>query len=280
MKTYPFLLAITMLSVSFCAQKQVTSPDNTATTNPGSTNTVTDTTKKLVWSDEFNGTGLPDPSKWTAEVGGGGWGNNELQYYTKDSLSNARQENGNLVITLKKQNMGSNNYTSARLITRDKATWTYGRFEIRAKLPKGLGTWPAIWMLSANSPLVWPDDGEIDIMEHVGYDPGVVHATVHTKAYNHIIGTQKGATTTVNDFSDNFHIYKFEWSSNKMTFYVDDTPYFIFADNGSGYSAWPFYKPFFMILNIAYGGNWGGQKGVDDSILPQQMLVDYVRVYQ
>jgi beta-glucanase (GH16 family) len=278
MKTYPILLAATLLSVSFCAQKQVTSPDTTPTT--GGTTTVTDTTKKLVWYDEFNGTGLPDPSKWTAEVGGGGWGNNELQYYTKDSLSNARQENGNLVITLKKQSMGSNNYTSARLITRDKATWTYGRFEIRAKLPKGLGTWPAIWMLSANSPLVWPDDGEIDIMEHVGYDPGVVHATVHTKSYNHVLGTQKGATTTVNDFSDNFHVYKLEWSNNKMTFYVDDTSYFVFADNGSGYAAWPFYRPFFMILNIAYGGNWGGLQGVDDSKLPQQMLVDYVRVYQ
>jgi beta-glucanase (GH16 family) len=279
MKTYPFLLAVTLLSLSFCAQKQVTSPDTTPPTTGGS-NTVTDTAKKLVWYDEFNGTGLPDPSKWTAEVGGGGWGNNELQYYTKDSLSNARQENGNLVITLKKQSMGNNNYTSARLITRDKATWTYGRFEIRAKLPKGLGTWPAIWMLSANSPLVWPDDGEIDIMEHVGYDPGIVHATVHTKSYNHVLGTQKGATTTVSDFSDNFHIYKLEWTNNKMTFYVDDTSYFVFADNGSGYAAWPFYRPFFMILNIAYGGNWGGLQGVDDSKLPQQMLVDYVRVYQ
>lgn len=276
MKLYPFFMIVTILSISFCAQKEVTPKDSTTNTTP----TTIDTTKKLVWSDEFNGTGLPDPTKWVYDVGGSGWGNNELQYYTKDSLGNARQENGNLVITLKKQSMGNNNYTSARLLTKGKGEWTYGRFEIRAKLPKGLGTWPAIWMLSANTNLIWPDDGEIDIMEHVGYDPGVIHGTVHTKAFNHVLGTQKGATTNVPDFSDAFHVYKLEWSMGKIQMYVDDTNYFTFGDNGTGYSAWPFYRPFFMILNIAYGGNWGGQQGINDTILPQQMLIDYVRVYQ
>lgn len=231
----------------------------------------------LVWSDEFNYTGLPDSSKWSYDTGGDGWGNNEMQFYTKRRVENARVENGNLIIEARKENR---KYTSARLITKGKGDWKYGRIEVRAKIPKGLGTWPAIWMLASTSPLNWPDDGEIDIMEHVGYDQGVIHGTIHCKKYNHVIGTQKTATTTVADCSDNFHVYAMEWTAEKVNIFIDSTGYFTFSNEHSGYDAWPFDNPMHLLLNIAVGGNWGGQKGVDDSIWPVKMEIDYVRVYQ
>ena len=137
--------------------------------------------RKLVWSDEFNYKGLPDSGKWGYDVGGDGWGNHELQYYTAKKLSNARVENGNLVIEAKKETIGKNAYSSARLVTRGKYDFTYGHIDVRARLPKGVGTWPAIWMLGSATPLKWPDDGEIDIMEHVGYNQGVIHASAHKK---------------------------------------------------------------------------------------------------
>lgn len=137
---------------------------------------------QLVWSDEFDYEGLPDPTKWNYDVGGWGWGNNELQYYTRDSLGNARVENGLLTIELKQQSIEDRKYSSARLVTKGKGDWIYGRIDVSAKLPRGLGTWPAIWMLGSTTPLKWPDDGEIDIMEHVGFNPGFIHATTHTKA--------------------------------------------------------------------------------------------------
>jgi beta-glucanase (GH16 family) len=151
---------------------------------------------------------------------------------------------------------------------------------VRAKLPKGLGTWPAIWMLGSKTPFVWPDDGEIDIMEHVGFDPGVIHGSIHCKKYYHIIGTQKTAITTVKDCMDNFHVYGLEWRADSITIYVDNNKYFSFANERQGYEKWPFDQPMHLLLNIAFGGSWGAAKGIDDSILPQQMLVDYVRVYQ
>jgi beta-glucanase (GH16 family) len=235
---------------------------------------------KLVWSDEFNYTGLPDSTKWNYDIGGNGWGNNELEYYTDKRLENARVENGNLLIELKKEKWVDKNYTSSRLVTKGKADWKYGKIEVRAKLPGGLGTWPAIWMLGSTTPLKWPDDGEIDIMEEVGFDPGVVHASVHCKKYNHVIHTQKTAITTVKDCMDNFHVYGLEWDENAISMYIDDNKYFTFANEHTGYDAWPFSQPMHLLLNVAFGGNWGGAKGINDSILPQQMLIDYVRVYQ
>jgi beta-glucanase (GH16 family) len=236
--------------------------------------------KTLVWSDEFDSTGLPDPNKWSYDVGGHGWGNNELQYYTSSRLENARVENGHLVIEARKESIGTNPYTSARLVTKGKGDWTYGRIDVRAKLPKGVGTWPAIWMLGSTTPLKWPDDGEIDIMEHVGYDQGVIHASVHCKKYYHSIGTQKTATITVPDCSEAYHVYSLEWDAESVNMLIDNKPYFNFKNEHSGHDAWPFDKPFHLLLNIAVGGGWGGQKGVDATIFPQKMEIDYVRVYQ
>ncbi len=235
---------------------------------------------KLVWSDEFNYVGLPDPTKWSYDVGGSGWGNQELQYYTFQKKENARVENGCLIIEARKEKTDKNEYSSARLVTKGKGDWTYGRIEVRARLPKGLGTWPAIWMLASTSPLKWPDDGEIDIMEHVGYDPGVVHGSVHTKKYYHSIGTQKTATTLVPDFSDSFHVYSLDWNSETIKVLVDNQPYFIFKNEHTGKEVWPFDQPFHLLLNIAVGGGWGGQKGIDDSIFPVKMEIDYVRIFQ
>jgi beta-glucanase (GH16 family) len=236
--------------------------------------------RKLVWSDEFNYKGLPDSTKWSYNVGGHGWGNKELQYYTNKQLGNARVENGNLVIEVKKEQLEKNAYSSARLVTKGKGDWLYGRIDVRAKIPKGTGTWPAIWMLGSTTPLKWPDDGEIDIMEHVGFDQGVVHGTVHTKKYNHNIGTQKGASITVPDCSETFHIYSLDWDAETVTVLVDDKPYFSFKNEHSDKTAWPFDAPMHLLLNIAVGGGWGGQKGIDDTIFPQKMEIDYVRVYQ
>jgi beta-glucanase (GH16 family) len=235
---------------------------------------------KLVWSDEFNYTGLPDSSKWSYDLGAGGWGNNELEFYTMARKENARVENGNLIIEARKESFNVSQYTSARLVTKGKADWKYGKFEIRAKLPKGLGTWPAIWMLGSTNPMKWPDDGEIDIMEEVGFDPGIIHASIHCKDFNHIIGTQKTATTPLPDCSDAFHVYGLEWDEKNISISIDGKSYFHFVNENYGYSKWPFNQPMHLLLNLAVGGNWGGQKGVDDSIFPQAMLVDYVRVYQ
>jgi len=235
---------------------------------------------KLVWADEFSTDGLPDATKWDYDVGDHGWGNNELQYYSKADLKNARIENGILTIEAKADPAHPKGYSSARLVTRGKATWQYGFFEIKAKLPEGVGTWPAIWMLAEeNRHGGWPKNGEIDIMEHVGYDPGKVHGTVHTEAFNHSIGTQKGGFKMVENFQSEFHIYAIDWTEDKIDFYIDGEKYFSFANTGGDYKEWPFNQPFHMILNIAVGGNWGGQKGVDENIWPQKMEVDYVRVY-
>ena len=235
---------------------------------------------KLVWADEFNYTGLPDSTKWNYDVGGDGWGNGEAEYYTLKQLKNARVENGLLIIEAHKDSVGNNPYTSARLVTKGKGDWTYGRIEVKAKLPKGVGTWPAIWMLASTKKLVWPDDGEIDIMEHVGYDQGVIHASTHSKKYNHIIHTQKTAVTTIADCSEKFHVYAMEWNKDSICIFVDHLKYFTSTNNHTGKDAWPFNQPFHLLLNLAIGGFWGAAKGIDNSIFPQRMEVDYVRVYQ
>jgi beta-glucanase (GH16 family) len=237
--------------------------------------------KKLVWADEFNVAGLPDPKHWGYDTGGHGWGNNELQYYTAGRLQNARVENGMLSITAIKEEDNGKAYTSARLVSKNKADFTYGKIEVRAKLPHGKGTWPAIWMLPTGWKYGdWPKSGEIDIMEFVGYMPDSVFASVHTALYNHAIGTQSTHGLMLADLATGFHVYALEWTAKKMRFFVDGKKFHEFLNNGKGPGAWPFDEQFHIILNLAVGGNWGGKMGVDERIFPQQMLVDYVRVYQ
>lgn len=241
---------------------------------------------QLVWADEFNYKGLPDSTKWIYDVGDGcpelcGWGNNELQYYTHKRLHNARVANGSLIIMARKEPFSGRAYTSARLLTRGKSSWTYGRIEVRAKLPSGKGTWPAIWMLpEQNSYGGWPSSGEIDIMEHVGHEPLRIYGTVHTEAFNHMIGTQKVDTIYVEDAEHRYHTYAIEWTPREIRWYVDDQRYNRFQHPGEGYEGWPFDQPFHLILNLAVGGNWGGAEGVREDIWPQKFFIDYVRVYQ
>jgi beta-glucanase (GH16 family) len=236
---------------------------------------------RLVWSDEFNRDGAPDPSHWAYDVGGHGWGNNELQFYTADRRENARVEDGHLVIEARREAWEGLDYTSARLVTKGRGDWTYGRIEVRAQLPSGRGSWPAIWTLGSTTPLRWPDDGEIDIMEHVGFDQGAVHASIHTRRYNHVDATQRTAATAVPDASTSFHVYVTEWTPDRIDTSIDGRVYFSFArEPNGGRAAWPFDAPQYLLLNVAVGGNWGGQRGVDDTTLPYRFLIDYVRVYQ
>ncbi len=245
---------------------------------------------RLVWADEFDVAGLPDPTRWSYDIerNTAGWYNNELQYYGNARLENSRVEGGMLVITARREDLstaglpdwGGQRYSSVRLFTRDKASWTYGFIEVRAKLPCGVGTWPAIWMLSAPPQSGWPDDGEIDIMEHVGFDPGVVHGTVHTGAYNHMRGNHSSATTSIPDACSAFHRYQVRWTASRITIGVDDRHYYQYSNDGSGNAEWPFDSPQFLILNVAVGGDWGGKMGVNDAIFPVRMEIDYVRVYQ
>lgn len=241
---------------------------------------------KLVWSDEFDQGEMPDPSKWGYDLGDGcpevcGWGNNELQYYTADRKENVRIENGNLVIEARQEKMGSRDYTSTRLKSKLKGDWTYGKIVARAKLPQGTGVWPAIWMLPTNWEYGgWPSSGEIDIMEHVGYMPDSMFGSIHTEKFNHVIGTQVTKGVYSSTLSTEFHEYGIAWTKDKIDFLYDGQVYQTFKNSNAGYGAWPFDKSFHVILNIAVGGNWGGKHGVDVSIWPQRMLVDYVRVYQ
>jgi beta-glucanase (GH16 family) len=241
----------------------------------------------LVWSDEFDAPGLPDPAKWghDTHANKGGWYNNELQYYSGPRRENARVENGRLIIEARKErrasepDYGGQEYSSTRLITRGKGEWTYGFYEIRAKLPCGKGIWPAIWTLGTTGG-TWPANGEIDIMEHVGWDPGRVHGNIHTKAYNHTIQTQKGAWTVVPTSCTAFHDYQLLWTKDRILIGVDGKGYMAFDNDGKGNKdAWPFDAPHYLLLNIAVGG-WGGVQGVDPVAFPAKMEVEYVRVWQ
>lgn len=237
--------------------------------------------RKLLWSEEFNYTGLPDPNKWAYDIGGHGWGNNELQFYTEADTNNALVKGGKLTITAKKETKDKNAYTSARLVTRDKQEFKYGKIEVRAKLPAGRGTWPAIWMLGTNIKEVgWPKSGEIDIMEHVGYDPGVIVGTVHSDLYNHMKGTQITGRKTIPDFDKAFHVYAIDWSKEKIDFLIDDTLYLSIPNKYKTLEEWPFDAPHYLLLNLAIGGNWGGKEGVDDTIFPAKFEIDYVRWFE
>ncbi len=238
---------------------------------------------QLVWSDEFDTDGLPDTTKWNYATRGNeyGWGNNEKQWYTVANPVNAFVSDGVLTITAIKELTSGKDYSSARLTTKGKGDWKYGKLEVKAKVPSGKGTWPAIWMLSTeNSYGGWPKSGEIDIMEHVGYDPDTVHSTVHTELFNHTIGTQVGKPFYLPTASTEFHVYTMEWDENEIRSYVDGEQYFNFLNNGEGSGAWPFDQPFHLILNLAIGGGWGGKMGIDDSLFPHQFQIDYVRIYQ
>ncbi|PHI19765.1 glycoside hydrolase [Lewinellaceae bacterium SD302] len=284
LKQLPVFAVITCLlacNVQQAARPEAGKPGSSsdaATTEPKE---IFSKKRKLVWSDEFDGNGAPDPKKWAYDIGGQGWGNNELQYYT-NRMDNAERVAGKLVITARKDGYENRDYTSARLVTRDRQTWKHVRVEVNAKLPSGRGTWPAIWMLGENiGEVSWPDCGEIDIMEHVGYAPDSLYGTVHTKAFNHVIGTQVGDQTSRPDLETAFHTYFIDWTENKIDFGIDEEVYFTFNKVADATQAeWPFDTPHYLLLNVAVGGNWGGVKGVDERIFPQTMEVDWVRIYQ
>ena len=234
----------------------------------------------LVWSDEFDGNTV-NTNNWKFETGAGGWGNNELQNYTNGS--NAEVKDGKLIITAKKidDNKVAGSYSSTRMITKGKKEFTYGKMEIRAKLPSGTGIWPAIWMLGGNIDNVgWPACGEIDIMEYVGYQPNTIHSTVHTAAGSGNNGD--GSSKALETAEEDFHVYGLIWTQDELLFYTDSPENVTHTYNPSTKTEdnWPFDKPHFFILNIAVGGTWGGAQGIDNSIFPQTMEIDYVRVYQ
>lgn len=240
---------------------------------------------ELVWQDEFEpinsaskSNTLPSTEKWWYKIAEPKWVNNELQKYVEgvfegDTVSYVSE--GTLKIVAKKH---GDNIISARMNTHE--SWLYGYFEARLKVPGGKGTWPAFWMLPKDFKS-WPRDGEIDIMEYVGYRPNVVQSSVHTKSYNHVQQTEKTATKTIENAETDFHIYAVEWTPDYIKGFVDGEEYFHFDNDKRGnVDTWPFDKPFYLKLNLAWGGNWGGSQGIDDSRLPATYEIDYVRVYQ
>jgi len=264
------IMFFTIVTISFAGCSKEDSTTTPTQDYPGYTK---------VWSDEFDKSYI-DPTKWSHEVNGDGGGNNELQYYT-DLPTNSFIQDGKLIIKAIYENYQNRSFTSARIRSAQKGDWLYGRIEVKAKLPTGLGTWPAIWMLSTDwSYGGWPESGEIDIMEHVGYNPNVVHGSIHTLAYNHTIGTQKTATLPVPTATTDFHIYAIEWFEDHMDFYIDKNKYFTVTNENKGWQYWPFDKRFHLILNLAVGGNWGGAQGVEPADFPAQMEIDYVRIYK
>lgn len=235
---------------------------------------------ELIWFDEFVQDGWPDDKKWSYETGM--IRNQEAQYYTVKRRENARVQDGLLIIEARKENYKNAKYTSASLTTNKKKHFLYGKIEVRVKVPAGVGTWPAIWMLGENIKEVgWPLCGEIDILENVGYDPDVVHANVHTKDFNHTLKTNKGNSITIENLKNDFHVYSIEWSKDKIDFFIDECKYFTFINEYPNQpEKWPFNQPHYLILNLAIGGTWGGEQGIDNKKFPHLFLIDYVRVYQ
>lgn len=240
---------------------------------------------QLVWNDEFDThrSNLPDTSKWLYDIGGGGWGNNELQYYVPgfhqfDTVSSVDHGILHLVARQLDNPIEGYHYLSARL--KSRASWLFGYFEARMKLPHGNGTWPAFWMLPEDLKK-WPLDGEIDIMEHVGSAPDSVHISIHTLKFNHTLGTQKTSVTKVPHSQDQFHVYGLNWTKDSICGYIDGQPCFLFCNDGKkDKQTWPFHTPFRLILNQAVGGIFGGKRGVDSACYPADFQIDYVRVYQ
>jgi len=253
---------------------------------------------QLVWSDEFDYEGKPDPSKWAYDIWPARKVNDEDQTYT-DQLKNVQVKDGNLVITAHKEDYGNANYTSGRIHSQGNGDFLYGRAEVRAKLPKGQGTWSAIWMLPSDpfkyattceqgedwqgSPNcnAWPNSGEIDIMEHVGYDMQTIHGTVHNEAYYWAKWEQRKASIEGKNVDEAFHVYAIEWTPEHIIVFFDDTPYFFYSNDSTGWKAWPYDHPYHVIMNLAIGGMWGRAGGpIDDSIFPVSMEVDYVRIFK
>jgi len=240
----------------------------------------------LVWSDEFEGQGAPDSTKWSYELGSHGFGNREIQEYT-GSLRNARQENGVLVIEAHKSGEA---WTSAKITTNNTHEFTYGRIVFRAKVPLGSGTWPALWLLGANVETVgWPACGEIDVMEHVGRNPGSFHTTVHTPSNFGTSKTMNTDTIQLSNFNTEFHLYEANWKPDKIEFRIDNNLVYTYQPEIFDASTWPCDKPFYIIMNIAMGGNWGSdpqyetrdmKNGIDPALTSARMEIDYVRIYQ
>jgi beta-glucanase (GH16 family) len=253
---YLIYIFITLLSVSGCAPKSEW---------------------ELVWAEEFEYSGSPSGESWGYELGH--IRNNELQYYS-NSPKNVSVGEGNCTIIARLASEDS--ITSASINTLGRVDFLYGRIEVRARIPSALGTWPAIWMLGTNRmDMGWPQCGEIDIMENVGYDPDQIHANIHTGSYNHSIGTNKGNQIYVKDPQNDFHLYSVEWFEDHMDFFFDDSLYFSFQNDLTGNNdTWPFDKPHYLLLNLAYGGSWGGNEGVAPDLLPLRFDIDYVRYYK
>jgi beta-glucanase (GH16 family) len=254
---------------------------------------------QLVWADEFNTDGLPDREKWNYDTyrNKDGWWNEEEQYYSDSRPENARVEDGHLIIEARKDaehlrgfpeyaeqlkgyaDYGGQHYSSARLFTKGKASWHYGYFEIRAKMPCGRGLWPAIWTLPEEAGK-WPDSGEIDIMEYVGHMPKTFHATIHTGDNNHVMKTEVGEKIRVKNACKTFHTHSLLWTEDAIEIALNGEPYFRYENDKTGEGTWPFNRPHHLLMNIAVGGIWGGMKGIDEKAFPARMMVDYVRVYQ
>ncbi len=236
----------------------------------------------LVWNDEFDGTGLPDNTKWSDDTFANTYdpANGELEYYTAARTANDSQSGGNLNITVTHEDMtgapdyAGQHYASARIITQGHAQWTYGFFDIRAKMPCGAGTWPALWMVGPSH--AWPDGGEIDILEELGRDPDTIYGTIHDTSNQPHNGD--GTSKAISDACGSFHNYELTWTADSLQIGVDGVIYDTYANAHTGHDQWPFDEPEYIILNVAMGGSWAG--AVDDSALPRSMQVDYVRVYQ
>lgn len=267
-----FLMLFTVLALGACgggaSQNLLSVPDTPSIVAP---------VWELVWQDEFEGTGL-DHSKWREDTGGDGWGNNELQFYTKRA-ENLRVKDGLLVIEARQENYSGRAYTSARIKTAGLQESTYGRFEARIKIPAGQGIWPAFWLLGNNlSTAGWPACGEIDIMENIGKEPAIIHGTMHGPGYSGAKGYGQPYNLDKGRYADDFHVFALEWEATELRWYMDGVKYFSARPQQLA-GQWVFDHPFFIILNLAIGGDWPGPPDVTTQ-LPQQMLVDYVRVYR
>ena len=243
----------------------------------------------LKWSDEFSNNGSPDPAKWGYEYGY--VRNNEKQFFT-NRQENARVENGNLIIEARKESYNITNavgaygntlteYTSASLITQNKAAWTYGRMDILAKIPTARGIWPALWTLGTNVNTVgWPKCGEIDILEHVGWDVGAAHTSIHTQERNHSMGTEYSVPTWLTSLGSNYDLYSTEWDATKIVFFINGRRVAQYDNKQTGEDNWPFFRDQYLLMTLSVGGSWGGVEGIDEAVFPQKFLIDYVRIYQ
>lgn len=268
-------LFCTLLALAACTAQPAPAP--TATPRPTPTPITPPPNMKLTWADEFDGTTI-DPKVWTYDLGGGGWGNGEMEYYT-NRPENARVENGALVIEARQEKMENNYYTSARLKTQGLKTFQYGWVEARLKVPAGKGLWPAFWMLGESfNGSNWPDCGEIDIMEYIGKEPDLVLGTLHGPGYSGALGISQWNRQKFN-IADDYHTYAVEWTPDQINWFFDGVKYHTVSRADVGSRTWVGDRPYFVILNLAVGGQLPGLVGVD-TVFPAQLLVDYVRYYQ